>query len=63
MNDDASRLRFLRTLEALDEPARAHLLRIETEGELAQLFDLAMRNRMTGVAASIEVEADGLNQP
>ena len=62
MSDDASRLRFLRTLATLDEPARAHLLGKETEGELAQLFDVAMRHRMADVAASIEVEADGLNQ-
>ena len=55
MND--SRLDFIRTLSTMDETGRDHLLRIETDDELAKLFDVALSNGFSDVAASIEVAA------
>ncbi len=55
MSDQLSRLRFIRNLHGLDEQARVHLLRAESEVERAALFDLAMRAGYHDVAASLEV--------
>lgn len=51
------RLRFIRTLSTMDEAGRAHLLRIETDDELGELFNLALTKGFKDVAASIEVAA------
>lgn len=52
-----SRLRFIRTLDTLHGEARAHLLRVETQDELGELFNLAVANGYTDVAASIAASA------
>ena len=57
MNDNM-RMRFIKTLNGLDESGRLHLLRLETCNELAVLFELAFLGGYTGVAASIEVAAN-----
>ncbi len=47
------RLRFIRNLTGMSEAGRAHLLRIETDDELGELYNLAMSKGLTGVAESI----------
>ncbi len=58
MSDHFSRLRFIINLHGLDEQARVHLLRVESEAERAALFDLAMRVGYHDVAATLEVFHD-----
>lgn len=58
VSDDTKRLWFIKNLDGMSEGARAHLLSHESEAELRVLFNLAMANKFTDVAASIEVESD-----
>ena len=56
---DATRLRFIQRLDAMDQAGRNRLLRIEDAAELAALFQLAIAERYTDVAATIEVHGNG----
>lgn len=58
LSDDSVRLRFLHNLSEMTEWERNNLLRLEHEPELAALWSMAMRERLTDVAATIEVHAD-----
>ena len=55
--DERLRLRFIQTLNELNDDERARLLSLETEVELRTLFALALASGFTSVAASIEVAA------
>jgi hypothetical protein len=51
-------MRFVKTLDKLDEASRSHLLRLENSAELTILFYLALTNGYRDVAAAVEVEAN-----
>lgn len=54
---EAQRLTFIRKLSTMDEAARAHLLRIETEEELRWLAVIAMEHGYADVAVSVDAAA------
>jgi hypothetical protein len=56
--DEMVRVRFLRRLVPMTEQERTHLLKIETQHELRGMWETAMRERLTDVAATIEVLAN-----